>query len=44
MGRKLLLETLQGHLALLEAKHPRKAASPVAKRTKRYLARMRRSA
>jgi hypothetical protein len=28
----MLLETLAGHLALLQSAHPRKAKSPVAKR------------
>ena len=34
-----LLQTVLGHLALLEQKYPKKAASPVAKRLKRCLAR-----
>jgi hypothetical protein len=42
MGRMLLLQTVLGHLALLEQKYPKKAASPVARRAKRYIARMRR--
>ncbi len=42
MSRRLLIESVLGHLALLEQKHPRKAASPVAKRLKRHLARCRR--
>jgi hypothetical protein len=37
MSRHLLLQSLLGHLALLAEKHPRKAASPVAKRAKRYV-------
>ena len=37
MSRNLLLQSLLGHLALLEEKHPKKAASPVAKRAKRYV-------
>jgi hypothetical protein len=32
--RKLLLETLQGHIALLEHTHPRKAATRVARRVR----------
>ena len=44
MSRVLLLQSLIGHLALLEAKYPKKAASPVAKRTKKYIARLRRYA
>lgn len=38
MSRHLLLESLLGHLALLAEKHPKKAASPVARRAKRYIA------
>ena len=34
-----LLQTVLGHLALLEQKYPKKAASPVAKRLKRCLVR-----
>ena len=34
-GRRMLLETLSGHLALLKAAHPRKAATPTAKRAQR---------
>jgi hypothetical protein len=33
-ARKMLMETLAGHLALLQTNYPRKAASPVAKRVK----------
>lgn len=33
----MLLESIRGHLELLAAKHPKKAASPVARRVKRYL-------
>ena len=44
MGRKLLLQTLIGHLALLEEKHPKKANSAVAKRTKKYIASLRKAA
>ncbi len=42
MGRHLLMESLLGHLALLERRHPKKAASPVARRLKRHLSRSRR--
>jgi hypothetical protein len=42
MGRMLLLQTLLGHLTLLEQKYPKKAASPVARRAKRYIERARR--
>ena len=41
MNRMLLLQTVMGHLALLEQKYPKKAASPVAKRAKRYIERLR---
>ena len=41
MNRMLLLESVLGHLALLEQKHPKKAASPVARRAKRYIERVR---
>ena len=44
MSRSLLLQSVIGHLALLQAKYPKKAASPVAKRTKRYIAKLRRQA
>jgi hypothetical protein len=37
MSRNLLLQSLLGHLALLAEKHPKKAASPVARRAKRYV-------
>ena len=37
MVRNLLIESLLGHLALLQARHPKKAASPVARRLKRHL-------
>ena len=37
MSRQLLLQSLLGHMALLEEKYPKKAASPVAKRAKRYV-------
>ena len=36
MSRQLLLQSLLGHLALLAEKHPKKAATPVAKAAKRY--------
>jgi hypothetical protein len=36
MSRNLLLQSVLGHLALLAEKHPKKAASPVAKRAKKY--------
>jgi hypothetical protein len=36
MSRNLLLQSVLGHLALLAEKHPRKAATKVAKRAKRY--------
>ncbi len=32
--RRLLMETLAGHIALLQASHPRKARSAVARRAK----------
>ena len=44
MSRNLLIESLIGHLALLERRHPRKAASPVARRRTRHLSRSRRDA
>jgi hypothetical protein len=44
MSRSLLLQSVIGHLALLEQKHPKKAASPVVKRTKKYIAQLRRKA
>lgn len=37
MSRNLLLQSVLGHLTLLAEKHPRKAASPVAKRARRYV-------
>jgi hypothetical protein len=36
-GRKLLLETLIGHLDLLESAHPRRASSELARKTRRYV-------
>ena len=37
MSRSLLLQSILGHMALLAEQHPKKAASPVAKRAKRYV-------
>lgn len=37
MRRHLLLQSILGHLSLLEQKYPKKAASPVARRAKRYV-------
>ena len=37
MSRTLLLQSVLGHLTLLAEKHPKKAASPVAKRAKKYV-------
>jgi hypothetical protein len=37
LSRKNLLESLKGHLALLEKMFPKKAASPVARRVSRYV-------
>ena len=34
-GRRMLLETLAGHLALLKESHPRKAATQTAKKIER---------
>lgn len=36
-GRKMLLETLAGHIALLESVNPKKAGSPLARKTRRYI-------
>jgi hypothetical protein len=44
MSRRLLLQSVIGHLSLLEQKYPRKAASPIAKRTRKYIAKLRRAA
>lgn len=44
MGRNLLMESLLGHLALLERRHPKKAATPVARKLKLHLSRARRHA
>ena len=41
MNRMLLLESVLGHLTLLEQKYPKKAALPVARRAKRYIERVR---
>ena len=43
MNRLLLLQSVMGHLALLEQKYPKKAASPVARKAKRYIERLRKS-
>ena len=37
-GRRMLLETLAGHFALLKSAHPRKAATATAKKAQRYIA------
>jgi hypothetical protein len=37
LARKLLMETLVGHFALLELSRPDKASSPLAQRTRRYV-------
>jgi hypothetical protein len=37
IGRKMLLESLAGHIALLESVNPRKASSPLARKTRRYV-------
>jgi hypothetical protein len=36
-ARHRLLETLSGHLSLLGKRHPQKAASPVARKARRYV-------
>ena len=36
-ARKLLMETLAGHIALLETQHPRKAATRTVRRAKRVV-------
>jgi len=33
----LLLQSIQGHLQLLAEKHPKKAASPVARKAREYV-------
>ncbi|HEY8749724.1 MAG TPA: hypothetical protein VIM11_17205 [Tepidisphaeraceae bacterium] len=43
MNRMLLLQSVMGHLALLEQKYPKKAASPVARRAKRYIQALRKA-
>lgn len=40
---RMLLQSLRGHLALLEQKYPKKAASPVARRARAYIERLRRT-
>ena len=37
-GRRMLLETLAGHLELLKSNHPRKAASSTARQVQRFVA------
>ena len=37
MRRQLLLQSVLAHLALLAEKHPKKAASPVARRARQYI-------
>jgi hypothetical protein len=37
-GRRMLLETLAGHLELLKHNHPRKAATPAARQVQRFVA------
>ena len=37
VSRKMLLETLIGHLDLLESAHPRRASSTLARKTRRYV-------
>jgi hypothetical protein len=44
MRRQLLLQSIQAHLALLAEKHPKKAASPVARKARQYVALSLRSA
>ena len=36
-GRRMLLETLAGHLELLKSSHPRKAASSTARQVQRFV-------
>jgi hypothetical protein len=36
-AQRMLLETLSGHIALLQATHPRKANSATAKRARLYV-------
>jgi hypothetical protein len=40
-NHNMLIESLLGHLALLERRHPKKAASPVARRLKQHISRSR---
>ena len=42
-GRRMLLETLAGHLELLKSSHPRKAASSTARQVQRFVAQSLRS-
>ena len=44
MRRQMLLSSIVGHLSLLSQKYPKKAAGPVATRTRKYIARLRRLA
>lgn len=37
MSRSLLLQSILGHMALLAEKYPKKAASPVVRRARRYV-------
>jgi hypothetical protein len=37
MRRQLLLQSVLAHLTLLAEKHPKKAASPVAKKARQYI-------
>jgi len=37
-GRRMLLESLAGHLELLKSSHPRKAASETARKAQRFVA------
>jgi hypothetical protein len=37
MRRQMLLQSILGHLALLAEKHPKKAASPVARKARQYV-------
>ena len=36
-GRRMLLETLAGHIELLKASHPRKAATATCRKVQRYI-------
>ena len=44
MSRQMLLQSIAGHLSLLSQKYPKKAAGPVAQRTRKYIAKLRRLA